>query len=274
MTEIEIYYFSATGNSLVVARSLADSLGAKLLPIVPFLKTAEVKTEAEAVGLVFPIYDFKVPPVVEAFVKKISKLESRYVFAVATFGFLAQKALVKFDKTLGSCGGTLSCGFIVHMPNNGIVTDQMTSKRKKAIEQEWNAKLKEITDLVKNRKPGKIETTNYFTNFILNGSFVRTLPKLFGLMSHVAVHGWASLGFVSGENCTSCGTCTRVCPMDNITLVDGRPSWGKDCAFCFACLQWCPQQAIQAGQFTVNQKRYHHPDVEISDIISQKQVNL
>ena len=29
-------------------------------------------------------------------------------------------------------------------------------------------------------------------------------------------------------------------------------------------------EAIQAGRITVNKKRYHHPDVKISDIIKQK----
>jgi ferredoxin len=272
MSDIEIYYFSGTGNSLVIARSLAETLDAKLTPLVPFLKHGEVKTDATVVGLVFPIYDFKVPPIVEAFVQKISTLDSKYVFAVATSGFLAQKALKKFDKTLLSCGGKLSFGFIVHMPNNGVVTDQMTPKKQKEIEQQWNAKLQKIAELVKNQQQGRIEATNFFSDFIFNGLFVRTLPKLLGLMSHVAVHGWSSLAFVSDENCNGCGTCTKVCPMDNITLVEGRPSWGKDCALCFACLQWCPKQAIQAGTFTVNKKRYHHPDVKISDIISQKQV--
>ena len=38
MTKTEIYYFSGTGNSLVVARSLAEKLSAELIPIVPLFK--------------------------------------------------------------------------------------------------------------------------------------------------------------------------------------------------------------------------------------------
>ena len=42
-TKTEIYYFSGTGNSLVVARSLSEKLGGKLTPIVPFLKEDTLK---------------------------------------------------------------------------------------------------------------------------------------------------------------------------------------------------------------------------------------
>ncbi|MCB2357259.1 hypothetical protein [Clostridium estertheticum] len=41
------------------------------------------------------------------------------------------------------------------------------------------------------------------------------------------------------------------------------------CEQCFACLQWCPQKAIQYGKKTAMRKRYHHPDVEIADILNQ-----
>jgi MinD superfamily P-loop ATPase len=78
------------------------------------------------------------------------------------------------------------------------------------------------------------------------------------------------MAFVADGNCNGCGVCSQVCPMDNITLSNGKPSWDKDCVSCFACLQWCPHKAIQAGKMTVNKPRYHHPDVKMSDIIKQK----
>jgi hypothetical protein len=62
------------------------------------------------IGLVFPIYDFKAPPIIESFVKKFSKLDAKYVFAVATYGFMPMKALKKLEKTLQSCGGSFQAG--------------------------------------------------------------------------------------------------------------------------------------------------------------------
>lgn len=86
MAKTEIYYFSGTGNSLVVARSLSERLGGKLIPVVPLLKKDIVETGAEVVGLVFPIYDFKAPPIIETFMKKFSKLDSKYVLQLPPTG--------------------------------------------------------------------------------------------------------------------------------------------------------------------------------------------
>jgi len=74
-------------------------------------------------------------------------------------------------------------------------------------------------------------------------------------------------GFWCDANCNSCGTCLKVCPVNNIRIVEERLVWQHRCEQCFACLQWCPVQAIQFRQGTINGRRYHHPKVKLSDII-------
>ena len=131
MTKTEIYYFSGTGNSLFVARSLSEKLGGTLIPIVPLLKKDIVETNAEVIGLVFPIYDFKAPSIIQSFAKRFSKLDAKYVFAVATYGFMPMKAMKKLEKSIQSSGGKLSGGFVVSMPNNGIITRNNNRKKRK-----------------------------------------------------------------------------------------------------------------------------------------------
>lgn len=60
---------------------------------------------------------------------------------------------------------------------------------------------------------------------------------------------------VSGA-CTGCGLCQRLCPMNNITLRDGKPAWGKSCTHCMACICHCPAQAIEYGKRSVGKPRY------------------
>jgi hypothetical protein len=98
MGKTEIYYFSGTGNSLVIARSLAQKFDGKLTPVIPLLRKDTIETSAEVIGLIFPIYHFRVPLIIESFSTKISNLKSKYVFAVATYGFMPMNALIELEK--------------------------------------------------------------------------------------------------------------------------------------------------------------------------------
>jgi MinD superfamily P-loop ATPase len=68
------------------------------------------------------------------------------------------------------------------------------------------------------------------------------------------------------KKCDGYGICSRICPVDNIKMVDGAPSW-QHCERCMACLQWCPKEAIEFDENSIGRKRYHHPDVVISDML-------
>jgi ferredoxin len=270
MAKIEVYYFTGTGNSLVIAKRLSEGLNAKLTPMTPLLKGSLIETDAQAIGLVFPIYGQKAPKFVTSFVEKLPNLDSKYVFAVATYGLMAQGALKKLDAALRLKGGWLSAGVVVRMPLNGTTSENMTAEQVKKLEQKAQIKLEALSSLVLARQEGKIETTN-IGQLVFSKSFVKILPAFFSLMAYVIVHGSES-NFNADEHCVGCGTCANVCPVDNIVLVDKKPSWGDNCVHCSACLNWCPQHAVQSGTYTINKSRYHHPDVQIVDLVKQKQI--
>lgn len=54
-----------------------------------------------------------------------------------------------------------------------------------------------------------------------------------------------------------CGECVKVCPLNNIQLIDGKPAWGKNCTHCMACINYCPTAAIEYGKQTKDKPRYH-----------------
>lgn len=61
MCEVEIYYFSGTGNSLHVAKELQKRIpGTNLIPITSLLKKDTIETNGETVGFVFPIHGMTV----------------------------------------------------------------------------------------------------------------------------------------------------------------------------------------------------------------------
>jgi flavodoxin len=88
---IEIYCFSGTGNSLFIARCLVEKLNGKLIPITSVMNKEYIKTDADVIGIVFPIYyasnDKGVPLIIERFVGKLNDISSKYVFAVCTSGY-------------------------------------------------------------------------------------------------------------------------------------------------------------------------------------------
>jgi len=47
-----------------------------------------------------------------------------------------------------------------------------------------------------------------------------------------------------------------VCPIETISMKNGKPVWGKACTQCTACIHHCPVEAIQDGNKTRENGRY------------------
>ena len=68
-------------------------------------------------------------------------------------------------------------------------------------------------------------------------------------------------------NCISCEMCKAVCPVDNISLDNGKPAFHHRCKGCTACIQHYPKRKINYQNKTQNRRRYIHPNVTIQEII-------
>ncbi|MGZ7136213.1 MAG: hypothetical protein ACXVHY_10080, partial [Methanobacterium sp.] len=56
MNKAEIYYFSGTGNSLIVARDIAEKMNGNLISIPSVMDKQSLTTDADVIGIVFPVY--------------------------------------------------------------------------------------------------------------------------------------------------------------------------------------------------------------------------
>ena len=113
-----IYYFSGTGNSFFVAKSLANQMKAALKPIEAYESLDKIDLESEIIGLVFPVYHQGLPLIVKRFVKKIQNFGGHYIFAVCTYGNSPCLSLEYLDTLLKKRNAYLSGGFSVQMPYN------------------------------------------------------------------------------------------------------------------------------------------------------------
>ena len=102
----EIYYFSGTGNSLAVARDIAERTKGTLISIPAVMDKQSTKTDAGDIGIIFPCYLaqlYGIPLIVERFVKRIEDVGSKYIFAVCTCGGLESFNALPTLKNLVSC---------------------------------------------------------------------------------------------------------------------------------------------------------------------------
>jgi len=251
----EIFYFSGTGNCLAVARMINEKSVEKseIIPI-PYGKSV---TKADRVGFVFPVYCHKMPKIVERLISKMEFSSSPYIYAVATNNGVPGQSLFDVHKLLVKKRQSLSLGISIQMPGNAIETPpDIELKLLSAMEQ----KVTEITELIKIQKRGIIEGNNSLIEHIKNR--IGTPLKL--------CYVFSPKRYKISDNCTGCGTCEKVCPVNNIHLVNHKPIWDNKCATCLACFHWCPREAIYDNRYIKNRRKYHHPDIKMSDMVLRK----
>lgn len=257
-----IYYFSGTGNSLVVASDLAQALGnARIIPITKAIKDNNLQL-FDTMGIVYPVYMFGLPLIVAEFLKKIKVNPQAYIFSVATLGGLPGKAHTMVKDILENRGLSLAAGFSVPMPGNYTpLYEAITNEKQETMFGKEKDRIEEIKRAVFEKKRGIIEEKPFFINWLLHNLLYK------GGTSRIPLSG---KNFWITDACNKCGLCAKICPVENIELLDGKPKWRDHCQQCMACLQWCPVEAIQYKKSTLGRKRYRHPKVSAQDIMGQR----
>ncbi len=258
-----IYYFTGTGNSLKIAKDLAQKLEeCELIPIAKVWQTEDLESTSEKIGFIFPLYYSGLPKIVYDFIDKIDLSKSNYFFAVITSGGdIKEFPLQQLEKILKTKLKTLSAGFIIIMPNNYIIGFDIHSEESqkrffgRAINQ-----VEKISEIVKDKKQNlnqEIFVKNLSRSERFNQNFRNEVNE-------------SDKSFYADDSCSSCGICEHVCPVNNIKLVEGIPEWQHNCQQCLACINFCPEKSIQFGTETLKTGRYHHPEITLQEIINQK----
>lgn len=234
-----IYYFSGTGNSRYVASRLASLLGDETKVITP---DTEAQTDEQSLGIIFPVYAWGLPNIVERFVTRNAGIiaKSQYVYCVMTCGDDMGYADHIMKKQLN---GHLNAAFSVPMPNTyvclpGFNTDSSEVAKAKVAKTtgmlnsiaRWITKKEGVTQVTRGAMP-------WMKSYVLRPLFNRFLVT--------------DKYFHATDLCSRCGLCTRNCPTGNINMTGSGTRWNNHyCTGCLRCYHSCPKRAIEFGPFT------------------------
>ncbi|WP_298836192.1 EFR1 family ferrodoxin [Clostridium sp.] len=251
-----IYCFSGTGNSLKVAKDVAEGLkDTEIIQICA--KNMNINnTTSNKIGIIFPVYASGMPLLVKEFIKDIRLMKDVYVYTVVTFGSAAGASIKQLEELLTDKGIKLSAAFKVKMPGNYQVIYAPYSEEKQ----------KKCFDNEKEKISGIVKSIN--NNEIVEFSGVsESLMRTVGGMVYSSFSPYEKdKEFWTDKNCNGCSICSKVCPASNIEMKDGKPKWQHKCEQCMACMQWCPQRSIQYKKATIKRGRYHNPDIEVKEL--------
>jgi formate hydrogenlyase subunit 6/NADH:ubiquinone oxidoreductase subunit I len=284
-----VYYFTGTGNSLVVARKIANLLSSKIIPISSVITSSQIYSEDKLIGIVFPCYLAQLsglPLIVEDFIQKLKVKPNAYIFAICTYGGFG---LANYIPTFGSLRKLASLNqlpkiaeFSIKMPLNNLDYDHIPVPINRNHEKMFSYTDK-IIKKIKRYILNKQQNNNWIFNQILY-SLTKPLFSILGkyvisaLKEHAHVDNNSNFrdlihlsdsSIYSDNKCNTCGTCVKICPVQNIIIINNRPKWLHKCEMCLACDEWCPQKSIHHWCKTIG-KDYHHPDINISDLLLKR----
>lgn len=245
-----IMYFSATGNSRFVAKTLAKLLDDEAVDLMKRMHNGDTSPLASDKPFVLcaPVYVDGLPLPICRHLKDTTLQGSRKAYAVVTMGSYAgvagRQARELFASKQMEFGG---CAEVV-MPRNYLV-GFAPDEKPEAIEGKIKAApeaVAQIADVISCELP-------YEERHVSEVEYRLVLPFIY-LWEKLA---YPTKKFVANDACISCGMCERICSLSVIRMEDGVPVWDKrHCMHCMACIQNCPVRAIDYGKAMQRKQRY------------------
>jgi ferredoxin len=270
-----IFYFTGTGNSYRIAKQLSDLLNAQLISIASYRHGKRDDLPFDTVGIVYPVYYANVPNVIREFCKNYHFKNTSYVYAVCNYGGGKGEAIKTTRDILKMSGISLSASFGMQMPQNAFLKKY---ENKEKVLNAAEQMIRQISSVVSERKKG-FYSQNRLLDLVASSLLFMIKPIV---KSHLIKMSGLEKGksleqaiykldgsFKANSNCTGCGICVAVCPVDNIKITDGIPEWHHRCENCLACVNFCPVNAVE-NEITAKGFRYLHPEYSLQEAMNQK----
>ncbi len=257
-----ILYFSGTGNCLAVARQIAKFTNDQVMPLTEAVR--QDLTSERRIGLIYPSYDFNMPPAVRNLVPQLKISTNAYIFIIITCGAQAGNSIWTIRRLLREKGIEMAYSHKIRVPDNSAIVFGRNPN-----DQKWKFE----------RFSKRLDTIIADVQAEHKAHHYAWWSPLAWFMGTKRMEQWMLRTFrpaVNETKCIGCGICSGVCPMRNITITDREKptatnvqlaAVGPHCTVCLACLHACPQQAIEVGaKSSVKAHQYRHPDIKLKDL--------
>lgn len=247
-----IFYFTATGNSLYVAKEME----AHPISIAQAIHDKEKVYCADQIGMVCPVYGHEMPELVKEFLK-VSRFETGYFYILLTYGNRhggAAELAKEYVEGLGLHPAYIN---VVLMADNFLPGFDM--EEQKRLDKKVDEQISRIhADIVKRKiyiSPVTEEDRN------VHRTFLAYIARMGSGTDH-------DLYEITDE-CIGCGICTKVCPKKCFHLEGQKSIWNSEgCISCMACIHSCPMKAIRLKMPEKNpHARYRNENISLCEIV-------
>lgn len=259
-----IYVFSSTGTSLQTAKDVAEHLNdVEILSIPVLMKEEKWSITGDTVGFIFPCYYGTIPQIVQRFIEGAHTVNSPYFYGVTTSGRDSGYSLKKLDELLRERESKLLYGRKIAIASNymnGWYYNMIQPDKEVVMERVRTAGEKAALFAADIKERKEYREQSEYLNY--------RLPRIISPARYVKdTRPWDS-EFSVTEACRGCGICSRVCPVDNITMEENKPAFTRNCQRCMACIQYCPQSAMAIEGRRMNKPKYTHPHITRQEMIA------
>lgn len=247
-----LFYFSGTGNSKYIAELFSQNMDAPCYSIEEDLDFTQLIDAEDTVGFCYPVYMSRVPRILREFVRRhMNSLKNKKVIIFCTQLILSGDGARAFAALFSPDHINVIYAEHFFMPNNvsNVFLLPMTSH--KGIQRCIVKSQRNMQSVCRNIRAGTVKKRGFNMGSralgLIQGVFLSAVEKRAN--NSVKITG----------DCTNCGICVAVCPMDNLVSENGRITHNHNCTMCYRCINQCSPKAITIAWHGKVKAQYIYP---------------
>jgi len=261
--KVTIFYFSGTGNTWYAANRIKDSLnnlGADAQAISIEDSSISDKTtlvrlvdESDKIVIGYPIYGSKAPEIMIDFINQFPETQTPKAFSLfSTVALYSGDGAVYYSKVFIEKGYEFESGF-EFISNNNFNVPNFPNVLKVGDDKKVTRK----NDKVAN-KATKMADSIVNNKSIINGGGIigRFMGKSQRKYIDAEIRKMNNSMYVEHSKCINCVRCVKMCPVENISRVDGKIEIKNNCIACMRCYHFCPTNAINITEKSLDIEKW------------------